>query len=160
MTAQSATAALEEELNAVTEVALRLIGDNDMLLDMLSELGCLATPVSVQEQLAQSAQSDLEGLDTEYWQDVPDHFKSLPWDLDLRSSSGSHLEDFAKVNLSSASTMAPQTTEISGNSARKVVRTPVMKKRSRDGEEDQNGTSARKKKRKSMLDQSSTTWSP
>ena len=172
-TIQAATALLEEDLNAATTTALKLIAENDTLLDLLVELNPGVAPVTVQEQLTNGVddESTIDGntngdvLDDEYYfTGIPEHFDSLPWNLDLQSFSGSHLEDLAKAAALTASANAVPAVETpSANpTSRKVTaRGTGSKKRERtDADEDQNGTASKKKKRKSMLIHNSDSWDP
>lgn len=163
---QSSTASLEDDVNAVTATALKLIAENDMLLDLLIDLSSDKQPISVESQLSRYAKDDestLDGntngdvLDDEYYtMDKPEHFKSLPWDLDLQSISGSHLEDIAKATALITSAQVPpaaETPTANPTSRKAAPRGPGSKKRERavDGDEDFNNTATKKKKRKSML---------
>lgn len=173
---QSSTALLEEHLKTATATALKLIADNDMLLDLLGDLAPAKSHLTVEEQFAIYEESGdaVYGANAEtseyqpqfYLQEsAPEYFQSLPWDLDRNSFSGSHLEDLAKAasaaqdNAQAGSLETPGLT--AGGSTRKSnnVRPPSGKKRERvDGEEDVNGSSSRKKKRKSIIVPASDTW--
>lgn len=176
-TVQSSTLLLEEDLRNATSTALKLIGDNDMLLDLLGDLSTTRSPVSAREQLAIYKESDaavfgpqkeVSEYQPKYFtrEETPEYFRSLPWDLDRFSYSGSHLEDLAKA--ASAAIGNNQTGNVdtpgaaSGASARKNnghARQTASKKRERgEGEEEINGAGSRKKKRKSILVPSSEVW--
>lgn len=171
-TIQSATASLEEDLNLVTTTALKLIAENDMLLDLLIDLTPNKTPITTDAQLSHHSkdnESTLDGntngdvLDDEYYTlDVPEHFSCLPWDLDLHSFSGSHLEDLAQASTVTAavSTPAVETPSAAQTSRKTNGRGQGSKKRERtDGADDEvNSTATKKKKRKSMLVQNNDTW--
>ena len=160
----ASTVVLEEDLNAITATALKLISENDMLLDLLSEISSEKSPQSVAEQLwgnIDSSDDEAAAHQVAYGGvtqdgtavDSPEYFQSLPWDLDRLSHSGSYLEDVANsIEASNTSQLTAQAeTPISNAVARRMnAKQPSGKKRERlDGEEDINGTGNRKKKRKS-----------
>lgn len=166
---QAATTDLQRTLDSLTESALELGADNDMLLDALADLGVHIDPISVQDQLRHDSQdftqdkSMSSDVDDYYRQGVPEHFQALPWDLDLHARSGSYLDDLAQARAAAVSMAPPPAPETpSANaSARKAVRTLSAKKRGREGDEDaSNGVMKKKKKRKSTLDQSITAYTP
>lgn len=171
-TIQAATTLLEEDLNATTTIALKLVAENDTLLDLLVDLNPGKSPIAVQDQLSNDTKDDdstIDGhtngevLDDEYYSaEIPEHFDSLPWNLDLQSFSGSHLEDLAKAaSLTATNNTAPtiETPSANPTSRKPNARGVSSKKRERgEADEDQNGTVSKKKKRKSMLIHNIESW--
>ncbi|CCG81418.1 protein of unknown function [Taphrina deformans PYCC 5710] len=171
-TIQAATALLEEDLNIATTTALKLIAENDTLLDLLVELNPGKSPVRVQDQLSNDLRDDDstvddntsgEVLDDDYYAaEIPEHFDSLPWNLDLQSFSGSHLEDLAKaaaLTITTNAAPAQETPSANPTSRKANARGTISKKRERaEADEEQNGTATKKKKRKSMLIHNNESW--
>lgn len=177
---QSDTILLDEDLKTSTATALKLIADNDMLLDLLGDLRPVRNTISVDDQLAIYMESEdaLYGPNEEesefqpvYYtrEEPPEHFESLPWDMDRHSFTGSHLEDLAKAVSASAAAAAATATagavETPGpapsakTQKNKETKQTSSKKRERtEVEEEVNGTSSRKKKRKSIVVPASDVW--
>lgn len=172
---QGSTMLLEEDIKDAIAIALKLMADNDMLLDLLGDLS--PAPNSMVQQTGRSvsdssAAGDLavSHYDTPTKREVdpntavPEYFEHLPWDLDRNSFSGSYLEDLARTstttsgtNHANGSTETPATTS---SSARKLaVRQQSSKKRERvEGDDALGMASGRKKKRKSIAVPNTATW--
>lgn len=155
---QATTAVLEAELQGVTATALKLTSDKDMILDLLLDLLPERQVTPVSEQIA----SESNPLRDDYYKaTVPDHFSSMPWDLDRVSFSGSYLEDLAKAatEAGSGTTVPAVDTPVSAASRKSAPRPSLNnKKRDRSEIEETNGLSSKKKKRKSMAIPNKDTW--
>lgn len=151
---QASTALLEEELKTNTAIALKLVADKDMLLDLLLDISRDKRPIEVKDQIATGTYGDY------YTTDVPAHFSSMPWDLDRNSYSGSHLEDLAKAASQAAPTQQPQIAETPAPASTKksTFKQSSSKKRDRNDIEELNGLSNKKKKRKSMAITNKDGW--
>ena len=148
---------LKADLDAAVATALKLTADTDYLLQLLCDLVPSKQPQDVKDQLAREDLKDDETildddgseLADDYYSedDTPIHFESLPWNLDLDSFSGSHLEDLERAVNTVPVPAVPEVKQ-TPNSSKKARSNGPTKKRERAEEETPSG---KKKKRKSML---------
>ncbi|KAJ8608178.1 hypothetical protein MRB53_039776 [Persea americana] len=168
---------LQADLDAAVATALKLTADTDYLLQLLLDVAAprVKDTQPLAEQLVREDLKDDETLlddagselaDDYYTLDeIPPHFNSLPWDLDLNSFSGSHLDDLDNAAKTAANGLAllnaeTKATPLATSAKKQRTTTTGSKKRERvEMEEDQNTPSAaRKKKRKSLLSQEVGEW--
>ena len=156
---------LQAELDASVATALKLTSDTDYLLQLLSEI---VPPKNPQDIVTQLEREDLKDDETilddagseladDYYsvEAIPGFFSSLPWNLDLNSFSGSHLEDIERAANAAITGQTLQYTESKVSTpavpSSKKPRSQGSKKRERGEHDDEATPSVKKKKRKSLL---------
>lgn len=179
--AQGVANVLQADLDAAVATALKLGSETDFLLQLLHDTVPKKSIESVEDQLQRlsdtkdgddtvldDAGSD-EGEDYYTTSKPPAHFDSMPWDMDMKSFSGSHLGDIdnASVAVTSGSALiymepkVSQSTTTASNSNKKVKGSSSKKRDRNDEDTDLHETpsgGAKKKKRKSLLSRDVSNW--